>query len=206
MNPFLTLPNQLTLLRVILTPVFLYTYLHPSLELKNVSLFVFFFAMATDWYDGWVARRWGYITKWGTFLDPLADKIFVSASFFALVYVGLIPAFPVWLMVGRDLLITFLRIFFEMRGKHFQTTFFAKTKTFLQFTLLYYIVIFSSVKANSSLSKYSSYSMLEYLLDPAALSIATYAISLLTVWTGIKYLLHNKGILLGLFFDSKTAE
>ncbi|MBI3004982.1 MAG: CDP-alcohol phosphatidyltransferase family protein [Ignavibacteriales bacterium] len=62
-------PNQLTFLRIILTPVFVAFLLSSNITLRQVSVLIFFIAMLTDWYDGWVARRWGYVTRWGSFLD-----------------------------------------------------------------------------------------------------------------------------------------
>ena len=80
------LPNQLTVLRIILTPVFVYLFLMDDPVLKQISLGVFIIAAITDWYDGWLARKFNYITAWGKFLDPLADKILTSAAFFSFVF------------------------------------------------------------------------------------------------------------------------
>ncbi|MBI4535095.1 MAG: CDP-alcohol phosphatidyltransferase family protein, partial [Ignavibacteriae bacterium] len=87
-NLELNLPNQLTLLRVVLTPVFVVMLLSTSSLQKQISLVVFIIAALTDWYDGWVARKLGYISRWGKFLDPLADKILSSSALLAYVYLG----------------------------------------------------------------------------------------------------------------------
>src|SRR5512135_3705676 len=134
-------PNQLTVLRILLTPVFLVLLFSGDSALRQWSLLVYIVAALTDWYDGWVARRWGYVTRWGTFLDPLADKIITSAAFISFIYLNLVPAWTVWVIVFRDIVITLVRSYSEYKGKPFDTSKLAKTKTFLQFTVLFYILL-----------------------------------------------------------------
>src|SRR5512135_1440944 len=122
MKYFFTPPNQLTFLRILLTPLFVFLLFSVDPVSRQLSLIVFFIAMLTDWYDGWVARRWGYVTRWGTFLDPLADKVVTSAALIAFIYLDLVPPWTVWLIVGRDILITFLRSYSEFKGKPFDTS------------------------------------------------------------------------------------
>ena len=115
-------PNQLTLLRIVLTPLFLAFLFSADPILRQLSLLVFFVALMTDWYDGWVARKWGYISKWGRFLDPLADKVVTSASLVGFIYLNLIPAWTVWVIIVRDVIITFLRSYSEWKGKTFDAS------------------------------------------------------------------------------------
>jgi len=68
----MVLPNQLTILRIILTPVFLFLFLSNDPVYNQIALAVFIIAALTDWYDGWLARKFNYITNWGKFWDPLA--------------------------------------------------------------------------------------------------------------------------------------
>ena len=86
----MSFPNQLSLLRILLTPVFLILFLSENLFYKKLSLLVFFIAIFTDWYDGWHARKYGEISKAGIFLDPLADKILTSAAFLGFYFLGFI--------------------------------------------------------------------------------------------------------------------
>ena len=117
----MTLPNQLTILRIILTPVFLYLFLSSDPLLIQISLAVFFIAALTDWYDGWLARKYNYISDWGKFWDPLADKILTSTAFLGFVFVGLLPLWMVLLIIVRDLVVTLLRAYAESRGYNFVT-------------------------------------------------------------------------------------
>ena len=66
----LNLPNQMTLLRIVLTPVFVAFLLSDSLTLRQLSLAVFIIAALTDWYDGWIARKMGYTSRWGKIPRP----------------------------------------------------------------------------------------------------------------------------------------
>jgi len=75
--------------------------------MKQISLAIFFVAALSDWYDGWLARKFNYITEWGKFMDPLADKILTSTAFIGFVLVGLLE----WWMVAVIFLITSLFLF-----------------------------------------------------------------------------------------------
>jgi len=77
----MVLPNQLTTLRIILTPIFFFLFISDNPLLKQIALIIYFIAAITDWYDGWLARKFNYITNWGKFMDPLADKFLTSAAF-----------------------------------------------------------------------------------------------------------------------------
>ena len=69
----LTVPNQLTILRIILTPIFFYFIIQNSISDRLIGTIIFSRAAATDWYDGYIARRLNIVSRWGQFMDPLAD-------------------------------------------------------------------------------------------------------------------------------------
>ena len=137
----LNVPNQLTLLRIILTPVFAWFLLSDNPVFRQISLAIFIVAALTDWYDGWIARRMGYISRWGKFLDPLADKILSSAALLVYVSLGLVDAWMVWLVIVRDFLITGLRSYAEYHDRPIVTSKGAQAKTFGEFVVIYYILI-----------------------------------------------------------------
>lgn len=137
----LNLPNQLTLLRVLLTPVFVVFLMSASTLYLQLSLVIFIVAALTDWYDGWIARKMGYTTRWGKFLDPLADKVLSSTALLAFVGLNLIDGWMVWIVIIRDFLITGLRTYAEYLDKPIVTTKGAQAKTFGQFVVIYYILI-----------------------------------------------------------------
>ena len=105
----MNLPNGLTVFRIFLTPLLIVVLLtrFPSKEFIGVAIFLA--AALTDWLDGYVARRRRQITAFGTWLDPVADKLLVSSAFIALVEMRLAPAWMVVIIVGRELAVTGLR-------------------------------------------------------------------------------------------------
>lgn len=197
----MVLPNQLTVLRIILTPIFLYLFLSGDPVLIQISLGVFFIAALTDWYDGWLARKFNYITDWGKFWDPLADKILTSTAFVGFVFVDLLPLWMVLLIITRDLLITLLRIFAESRGYNFVTSYYAKWKTLLQMVFLYYLLIIY-VGFNTQEIYIGREKVFEYLLNKELIYFVMLTITIITVHSGITYLLKNKQLISKLFNET----
>jgi len=185
-----TPPNQLTLLRILLTPVFVAFLFSADPTLRYLCIPVFVLAILTDWYDGWVARRWGYVTRWGTFLDPLADKVVTSAALIAFIYLDLAPAWAVWAIVVRDLGITFLRSYSEYKGKPIETMRLAKTKTFLQFVLIGYVLLIY-VASTSDALRAAHGELIESLLDETLVYASVVVVAAITVWTGVLYVIEN---------------
>jgi CDP-diacylglycerol--glycerol-3-phosphate 3-phosphatidyltransferase len=194
----LTLPNQLTLLRIALTPVFVLLLLSGNPTALQLSLVVFVFAALTDWYDGWIARRLGTTSRWGKFLDPLADKILSSAALLAYVGLGLVEAWMVWIVIARDFLMTGLRIYGELRGKPIVTSRGAQAKTFGQFVIIYYILILY-VAGSIPFVKERFGSILSDLMHPQVLYGMMLLVTLTTVGTLVAYLFDNRQILMDLY-------
>jgi CDP-diacylglycerol---glycerol-3-phosphate 3-phosphatidyltransferase len=103
------LPNALSLVRIFLVPVLVVFLIALPRPDNLVAAAVFLAAVCTDWLDGRLARRMRQVTALGKLLDPIADKLLISASLISLVQVGRVPAWIVVLIVGRDLAITGLR-------------------------------------------------------------------------------------------------
>ena len=192
------LPNQLTILRIVLTPVFLYFFISDDLLMKQISLAVFFIAALSDWYDGWLARKFNYITEWGKFMDPLADKILTSVAFIGFVFVGLLEWWMVAIILVRDFIITFLRIYADRKGLVFTTSYYAQWKTLLQMVFLYYLLILyvGSVtpELNSEFSK-----VFQVLLNPELLYFIMLLITVITVHSGLFYIYKNKEVIRKIF-------
>jgi CDP-diacylglycerol--glycerol-3-phosphate 3-phosphatidyltransferase len=200
-NITITLPNSLTFLRIVLTPVFLLLFISDSPVNKQISLIVFIIAALTDWYDGWVARKWGYVSRFGIFLDPLADKILSSAAIISFAALGLIDAWMVWIIVFRDILITTLRSIAEFKDKPVVTSSTAKTKTFIQYVIIYYILILYVAKTIPLLKNNSPdlYNVIDNLLHPQVLFGMMLLVTFLTVWTGITYVYSNRNFIKTLY-------
>ncbi|MFH0733769.1 MAG: CDP-diacylglycerol--glycerol-3-phosphate 3-phosphatidyltransferase [bacterium] len=192
------LPNQLTVLRIILTPIFFILFLQDSNLAKQISVVVFVIAAITDWYDGWLARKFNYITSWGKFMDPLADKILTSAAFLGFVFIGVLPLWMVLVIIIRDFLITGLRSFAEYKKKSFYTSRSAKIKTFVQMAYIYYLLMIFALKTIDVLYV-GNEKLFELLLDKDMVYYSMFGITIFTVFTGITYIFKNRFLIKGLY-------
>jgi len=194
----LNLPNQLTLLRIILTPVFVALLLSGSSLNLQLSLVVFIIAALTDWYDGWAARKLGFTTRWGKFLDPLADKVLSSATLLAYVALGLVDAWMVWIVIFRDFLITGLRSYAEYKDEPIVTSKSAQAKTFGQFVVIYYILILY-VGRSVPIVHEEFGPAIDTLMHPQVLFGMMLLVTISTVGTGVAYLFDNRKFLRELY-------
>jgi CDP-diacylglycerol--glycerol-3-phosphate 3-phosphatidyltransferase len=125
------LPNQLTTLRLLLIPVFLWAVYTPD-EVKWVALAIFLVASITDFFDGYLARRWNMITDYGKIMDPLADKMLITGALVAFVEFKFIPGWSVVIILAREFLITGLRTLLAEQGEMMGAGMLGKIKTNVQ--------------------------------------------------------------------------
>src|SRR5467141_731725 len=137
----MNLPNTLTLLRIFFVPVLIVVLLtrSPNVDLwglpihyESFGVFVLLLAAATDWADGYFARRRSEVTTLGILLDPIADKLLISASFIALVDMHLVPAWMVVIIIGREFTVLGLRNIASAEGFTIAASALGKTKMVLQ--------------------------------------------------------------------------
>ncbi|HZW40039.1 MAG TPA: CDP-diacylglycerol--glycerol-3-phosphate 3-phosphatidyltransferase [Ignavibacteriaceae bacterium] len=190
----MTLPNQLTVLRIILTPIFLYLFLSKDPLLIQISLGVFIIAALTDWYDGWLARKYNYITDWGKFWDPLADKILTSTAFVGFIVIGKVEFWMVLLIVIRDLLITLLRSYADYKKIIFPTSRYAKWKTAIQMTFLYYLLLLYTF-VNTKHIYNTNPKLFNMLFDDKIIYYGMALVTIITVHSGFSYLYNNREII-----------
>ncbi len=106
----MSLPNWITFSRLLALPFLLYGLSHPTDQMRWFCLAVFLVAAGTDWLDGYLARKLNQITDLGKFLDPLVDKFLVLAPLLALIELGEVPAWGVFLILARELAIAGWRV------------------------------------------------------------------------------------------------
>ncbi len=135
------LPNALTLLRIFLVPFLVVVLLTKFEGREIVALAIFLLATATDFFDGWLARRRGEITTLGALLDPIADKLLISAAFISLVEVGLAPAWMVVVVVGREFAVTGLRSIAAGQGILISASGWGKAKMASQITAVSLLIL-----------------------------------------------------------------
>lgn len=111
----MTLPTKLTVARILSTFLIMGLLFAPGLAAKAACLTLFCFASATDWLDGYLARRWKQTSPLGALLDPIADKVLVLGLFISFVQLRLVPAWMVLIILARELLITGVRLYVVSR-------------------------------------------------------------------------------------------
>jgi len=151
---------------------------------------VYIVAAFTDWYDGWLARKFNYITEWGKFLDPLADNILNSAAFFAFVYLDILPLWMVVIIVIRDFFITGLRAVADYQNISFVTRKSAKWKTFMQMVFINYLLFVYTFSITSSIYV-GNESIFKLLMDENLIYYTMSFVTILTFYTGIEYICKN---------------
>ena len=194
----MVLPNQLTILRIVLTPVFLFFFLSENPVFKLISLGIFIIAALTDWYDGWLARKFNYITNWGKFWDPLADKILTSVAFIGFVFLDVIPLWMVVIIILRDLIITTLRAYADYKDFSFPTSYYAKWKTFIQMTFLYYLLIVYVGKSSVEIN-FNNTNIFDTLMNDSFIYISMLIITAITFHSGVTYIFKNRRLIRELF-------
>jgi CDP-diacylglycerol--glycerol-3-phosphate 3-phosphatidyltransferase len=192
------LPNQLTVLRIILTPVFYLLFRTGEPLFVQISMGVYIVAAFTDWYDGWLARKFNYITEWGKFLDPLADKILNSAAFFAFVYLDILSLWMVVIIVIRDFLITGLRAVADYQNISFITRKSAKWKTFIQMAFINYLLFVYAFSITNEIFVGNEH-IFELLMNHDLIFYSMLFVTLLTLYTGIEYIYKNISLIKKMF-------
>lgn len=128
----LNLPNLLTLARVAAVPLLVVIMLSDSREAGFWAAALFGAAAVTDFIDGWLARKWGVVTVLGKFLDPLADKLIVMAALIMLLPFGRVPAWAVFVILAREIIVTGLRSIASSEGIVIDASDLGKYKTIYQ--------------------------------------------------------------------------
>ncbi len=140
------IPNILTVFRIAVTPLFVYAFTLPGLWWKIASLVIFIISTLTDKFDGFLARRYGWETALGKYLDPLADKILITSAFVCLVFYNYVDVWMVAVIVLRDIFVTWLRSFGIKKGKPVNTLEIARWKTGVQTTAIYIALVYLILK------------------------------------------------------------
>ena len=189
------LPNIITIFRIILVPFFIYCIIGDFENSKLYAAIIFCVASISDFLDGKIARKYGIITRFGTFMDPLADKILVLSAFFTFVFLEYIPLWMVIVIVMRDFFITVLRVFMERNGITMATSKVGKMKTVIQMmainVILFYLIILSY-----------NISEIIYLFDNfSIIYIFMFITTMITFITGLDYFVKNHGAIKVIFIN-----
>jgi CDP-diacylglycerol---glycerol-3-phosphate 3-phosphatidyltransferase len=194
----MNIANRITMLRIILTIVFLVFMSFPftgqmMLWAKIFSVIVFFVAAITDYFDGKIAKKKNMITDFGKLMDPIADKILVISAFAVFVQLQLIAAWMLIAILSREFLITSLRLFALNKGKVLAAGKIGKHKTFSQMVIIFLVlgfIVFKEVR----LTFYTWNPEWERFFK-SGINIVMMFIVGLTVYSGLSYLWENRKII-----------
>lgn len=129
----MNLPNKLTIFRVILIPFFIVFLLVPITPIdKWIALAIFIIASLTDLLDGKIARKYGLVTNFGKFMDPLADKLLVCSALICLIELDRIPSWMVIVIIAREFIISGFRLVAADNGVVIAASYWGKFKTTFQ--------------------------------------------------------------------------
>ena len=183
----MNLPNKLTLLRVILIPVFVVIYLAPGLAHNYFwALALFGAASLTDLFDGLIARRRGLVTDFGVLMDPLADKLLVMAAMLCFLHAGLVHVAVIIVLLSREFLVTSIRLVAAGKGRVIAADKWGKLKTAFQMTWICFGLLFLWLDVWLEWRKFPYWTVFHWL---------TWLVLLLTALSGLNYLLKNRELL-----------
>lgn len=186
----MNLPNKLTISRIILAIIFIEFLFIKGVSAKFMAFAIFILACITDYYDGFIARKNGQITDFGKLMDPIADKILVLGAFLAFVEMRLIPAWMVIIIIARELFITGIRILALSKKKVLAAETGGKHKTVSQMVAVFSILAFLIIRDSGFGAGYIKY------FYSGISAIMLFAV-LMTIISGISYILKNKEVFLG---------
>ncbi|WP_019216290.1 CDP-diacylglycerol--glycerol-3-phosphate 3-phosphatidyltransferase [Legionella tunisiensis] len=177
MSNLTSLPNLLTLMRIVLIPIFIIAFYMPFSWGHGVAAAIFALASFTDWLDGYLARKLKQISPFGAFLDPVADKLLVACSLLLLVGTKSMDyiTIPAIVIVGREIVISALREWMAEIGSRASVTvsYIGKIKTMMQMVALFLLIAFTPSQ--------SWWGVLGFIM--------LYLAAILTIWSMVIYLM-----------------
>ena len=135
----INLPNKLTMFRVVLIPVFIVVLMSGLIAepaSRYIAVVIFCVASFTDYLDGHIARKYNLVTNFGKFMDPLADKLLVSAAMICMIELGMLPAWVVIIIISREFIITGFRLIAAEGGLVIAASWWGKIKTVTQMAMI----------------------------------------------------------------------
>ncbi|MCX7714861.1 MAG: CDP-diacylglycerol--glycerol-3-phosphate 3-phosphatidyltransferase [Clostridia bacterium] len=180
--------NKITLLRVVLVPIFMFFLMKNNYTCQLIALAIFLFAAATDGVDGYIARKYNQITTFGKFVDPLADKMLTTSALVVLLYYGRVSPWAVVIILAREFIVMGVRLVAGAEGKVIAASFWGKLKTVTQMVA----VIAAIVLLGGGFSPVPAKLITDILIW---LSVV------ITVFSGVDYLVKNWSLM-----DLKGAD
>ncbi|WP_027623482.1 CDP-diacylglycerol--glycerol-3-phosphate 3-phosphatidyltransferase [Clostridium lundense] len=186
----MNLANKLTLIRIFLVPIFLVFIAVKGIPYgKEIATAIFILAALTDKLDGYIARSRNQITKFGKFMDPLADKLLVTAALISLVELQVIPTWVAMIIIAREFAVTGLRAVAAAEGIVIAASAWGKAKTVTQIVA----IVLALISINKgSLNASSTLMIIPYDYIVILTKVAMAAAIIITIISGLDYFIKNK--------------
>ncbi|MDQ0148966.1 CDP-diacylglycerol--glycerol-3-phosphate 3-phosphatidyltransferase [Eubacterium multiforme] len=192
----MNLANKLTILRMLLVPIFLIFIVVKGIPYGTfVATFIFVIASITDKLDGYIARSRNQITNFGKFMDPLADKLLVTTALIALVEFGVVPSFAAIIIIAREFAVSGLRTLAAADGKVIAASWWGKIKTVIQIIAIILLLIKVNIAQSEILNNFVMNSKFLINFFKYVPTIALYAAVIITIISGYDYFIKNKKVI-----------
>lgn len=172
--------NIITLSRILLVPVFIVVYISHIPYYELISLLIFLLASLTDKLDGYVARKYNQITTFGKLIDPLADKLLISAALIVLTEAGIIPSWCSILILSREFIVTSLRAVGSSTGRVIAANNVGKIKMVVQVVVISFLF-----------TSFRHIPLGIFTLGQLLIAVMTF----ISVYSGVDYCYHNRDII-----------
>lgn len=189
----MNLPNKLTLLRIVLTPVFMGVLYWGFPGADYAALAIFIIASLTDLLDGKIARKYNLVTDFGKFADPLADKILVVAAMLWFVEVGRMPAWALLVVLLREFSVSGLRMIASDKGRVIAAGWSGKVKTAA--TMVCVIVMLLIGPSAAALQEPGVLTAVPAALLLRVDAACVWIIVLTTLYSGVEYFVNNRDVI-----------
>ena len=189
----MNIANRITMLRIVLTFVFMFFLFVHGFWAKVFALVVFTVAAISDYLDGMIAKKMNLITDFGRLMDPIADKILVLSAFTAFLQMGLINAWMLLIIFSREILITSLRLFALNKGKVLSAGKAGKHKTASQMVIIFVVLGFISFQ--EIMKTFFTWNPDWEKFFRQGIYVAMIWIVGLTLYSGLSYLWENRKII-----------
>jgi CDP-diacylglycerol--glycerol-3-phosphate 3-phosphatidyltransferase len=177
----MNLANKITLLRILMIPIFMAFMLIEFPYHMEAAMLVFLLASLTDKLDGYIARKYNMITDFGKFMDPLADKLLVTGAFLILIQLGRLEAWIVFIILTREFAVTGLRTLAAAQNIIIAASKYGKIKTVTQIIAIIILILDNR-----------PFNLINLPMD----TIMVYMALIITILSGLDYFIKNKQVII----------
>ena len=188
----MNLPNFLTILRLLLTGVFVFFLTKHGYASMLIATGLFALASGTDFFDGYYAKKYNLVSNFGKIMDPIADKFLILTAFFIFVQMGIVAGWMFYLIFIREIFVTGSRLIAMRQGKVIAAERAGKLKTVIQLLAIMVILVFLTIREMGRTAHWDTHIANGWI---CAITILMWITVGLTVVSGISYFWNNRKIL-----------